>query len=372
MLRGVDCHYVHSVEGRSSFSTCQPASTSGSTLHLHTNIQPTTPLLPCNTNPPKFGIPAWRSIDSRELELMHHWCTRTCYSFTPSLTEHFRDEVGKEALRYDFLMNALLALTSFHVATEVGNAITARSHTAAALQYHNQALSGLREVLPDITASTCNPIFVSSAMLAICAVISPFLHTDMGEMKSVPDAVQPLMNIMRGTGSIIDASHQWLLQGPLSRVVRSAMTRDTSIVVESFPVQELRRLNDMIIDSSSDTLNESGGGSSKHQVYESAIQKLEETSRKGVSMLPWLMRIDPGFMDELRKEHPMAVAVFMYWGVLLHRLDNMWWSKYSGKRLVRRLSATLDGCGGTWDQISEWCRVQVELSPLSGIELDTL
>ena len=116
---------------------------------------------------------------------MHHWCTRTCHGFTPHLTEHFKDDVGKEALRYDFLMNALLALTSFHIATETGNAITARSYTAAALQYHDQALSGLREVLPDITASTCNAIFASSAMLAICAVVSPFLHTDLDEMKTI-------------------------------------------------------------------------------------------------------------------------------------------------------------------------------------------
>lgn len=345
MLRGIRCHYADAVEDGPSSSSCQFAATSELTLDLCTSSRPITTPIICNTSAPRFGTPAWSAIESRELELMHHWCTRTCHGFTPHLTEHFKDDVGKEALRYDFLMNALLALTSFHIATETGNAITARSCTAAALQFHDQALSGLREVLPDITASTCNAIFASSAMLAICAVVSPFLHTDLDEMKTIPDTILPLMGIMRGTGSIIDASHQWLLQGPLSDAIRSAVPRDPSVVIESFPIRELRLLGDMLINSNSDTRNQADGELCKHQIFEHAIQKLEETFRKGNSMLPWLIRIKPGFLDELRNECPMAVAVFMHWIVLLCRLDGTWWSKYSGKKLVRRLSATLDSCG---------------------------
>jgi hypothetical protein len=77
MLRGISCHYAHSVEGRPSSSNGQLAATSELTLDLRTNSRPITTPIICNTSAPRFGTPAWSSIESRELELMHHWCTRT-------------------------------------------------------------------------------------------------------------------------------------------------------------------------------------------------------------------------------------------------------------------------------------------------------
>lgn len=40
----------------------------------------------------------------RELELMHHWCTKTCHSFTSRLSDIFQGYVVEEAVKHDFLM----------------------------------------------------------------------------------------------------------------------------------------------------------------------------------------------------------------------------------------------------------------------------
>jgi hypothetical protein len=45
-------------------------------------------------------------------------------------------------------------------------------------------------------------------------------------------------------------------------------------------------------------------------------------------------------MDELRKEDAMAAAVFMYWSVLLHRLDGMWWCQSTHAQIIQ-LAGTL-------------------------------
>lgn len=301
---------------------------------------------------------------------MHHWCTRTSHGFPSHLVEHFKDDVGKEALRNDFLMNALFALTAFHVAIEAGNAVTARSYTAAALHYQQQATSGLREVLQNITSSTCNAIFTASALLAICAVVAPFLNADTEDGNSVPEMIMPVMEIMRGTGSIISASHRWLFQGPFSGVMRGSVTRSPLLATDPFPVQELRRLNDMFTEDERSAAFETESAHSKHDVFEDAIQKLEDASRKGISMLPWLLKVDARFLDELKKEGSLAVAALMYWGVLLNRLDGTWWSEYAGKMVVRRLANLLDGRGDAWDGIVRWCRLQVELSPFRNHDSD--
>lgn len=50
---------------------------------------------------------------------MHFRCTRTCYSFTSHDAELFRDHVGQEALRHDYLFEALLAIILLHIASEM-------------------------------------------------------------------------------------------------------------------------------------------------------------------------------------------------------------------------------------------------------------
>ncbi|KAH7371930.1 hypothetical protein BKA66DRAFT_468881 [Pyrenochaeta sp. MPI-SDFR-AT-0127] len=358
------CQYPRRAESRGSSSGSQLKDPSVVEVNTETGLVGA-PEAPCSVNYPTFGTSAWRSIGSRELELMHFWCTRTCNSFTPHLTEFFRDHVGKEALRYDYLMNSLLALTSYHIASETGNAVDARSYSSAGLQYHNQALSGLREVLLNITPSTCVAIFACSANISICAVVSPLLHTGSDdEAKSITQAVLPVIDILKGTSSIIDVSHPWLLQGPLSGMMRGSMSRQPSAIKESFPANELRRLNDALFSSRSCAQDKLNNETDKHQIFEDAVQKLEQAAKNGISMLPWLLKIDSRFMDELRKEELMAVAIFMHWSVLLDQLDEKWWAKYSGKRIVKKLSAILHGHGRDWEQINKWCRAQVGLCPL--------
>lgn len=261
---------------------------------------------------------------SRELEVMHYWCTRTCHSFTPHLAELFRDQIGRESLRHEFLMNALLALTSFHIASETENTMDAHSYLNAAFQYYDQAVSGLREVLPNVASSTCVAIFASSAMIAACAIVSPLLHTSPDdEVKSIAEVILAVIDVLRGTSSIIEVSRQWLLQGPLSGILRGDMPRHASAMKNAFPTHELRQLNDALLIRSNYEREERESALGKHEIFEDAVQKLEKAIENEVSMLPWLVKVDSRFMDELWKGEPMAGAIFMHWSVFLNQLDDM-------------------------------------------------
>lgn len=350
MQRDVTCHYALRIEVYPSARRSQLRAVEADELNIKT-VQ--------DAGPSTIDKSICLSTRPGELKLMHHWCTRTCYSFSPQLAELFRDHIGEVALRNEFLMKALLAVTSLHIASETRDVITSRAITRAALQYHSEAISGLRQRLHDITPSSCVALFACSAMIMVCAIVSPLLPTGLSdEIKSTSEAMLSVVDLMRGISSIIDVSRQWLLQGPLGEILRSSVPRKPSAIEKSFPAQELRELNNACL-SNHCWMHD---GRNKHRIFEDAILKLEDAFESGISMLPWLLKIDAEFMEELRKHDSMAVAIFMHWSVLLDRLDEMWWAKYSGKRLVRDLSETLDGRGEEWGVVTTWCRVQVGLN----------
>jgi len=72
------------------------------------------PSLPCSSSPNRI----------REFELMHQWCMKSCHSFSSDLSNVFATYVAEQALHHPFLMDALLALSSLHIANNLASANT--------------------------------------------------------------------------------------------------------------------------------------------------------------------------------------------------------------------------------------------------------
>jgi hypothetical protein len=71
--------------------------------------------------------------------------------------------------------------------------------------------------------------------------------------------------------------------------------------------------------------------------------------------------VQPEFLAALRDGEAVALAVFMQWGVLLDRVDELWWARFAGKLLVEKIACTLDESGDDWVEVTKWCREQVGL-----------
>ncbi|KAF2790173.1 hypothetical protein K505DRAFT_327753 [Melanomma pulvis-pyrius CBS 109.77] len=292
-------------------------------------------------------------IGINDLALMHYWCTRTCYSFTPFGADLFRDHVGQEALRYDYLMEALLALTLLHIASEMDDTIAAGPYVSAALQHQNRGLSGLRATLSDISPSNCDAIFASSVFIMVCAIVSPLLPAGRDDdAKSTAESMLLLVDFINGIASIVELSRKWLENGPMSTIFDHTLKQGLSSD-NWFPAEELRHLvGEAVIH-----------GSHKHQIFEQAIHELETVGKRNRSVVIWVTLVGSDFLDELRSGDLFAITIFMHWGVLLYKTSDMWWTRYSGTRLVGELSSTLVGRGEKWDKIVLDCRQQVGFSP---------
>lgn len=279
---------------------------------------------------------------------MHHWCTRTYTSAGPQFERLFRDYIPREALCHDYLMAALLAFSSFHLASDniINDPSSARQHTSVGLRYQNEALSGLRANLGAISQDNCSPVLLTAILIMACAIVSPLLPVESNERtQSTAEAILPLVNYMNAVESIKGLSQPWLANTPIKNYLDAEL--ESMEVEVPLLVDELQRLNDAtVIDR-------------KRPLFSNIITDLAEASRKEENLVPWLVKAGAEFQAELRSGESMALAIYMHWGAVLDQHRGTWWAKFVGKRLVEELSTVLRDRGPEWEKITTWCRARV-------------
>jgi hypothetical protein len=282
---------------------------------------------------------------------MHHWSTHTYGSAGRQWDRLFKEYVPKEALRADYLMSAVLGLASFHLASEhldKDRSLT-RQYVQAGLQYQDSGLSGLRNALGNINPDNCSSILFTSILISACVIVSPLLPAGTHDTtQSAAEAILPLPEYLNAVDSIKAASLQWLANTSIGEYLDSNFQE--ADVDRPLIVSELRRLNETTVPCA------------KRNTLNDAIAILETASRKEGVIASWLVDVGPDFLEELRQGGSVALAVYMHWGTLLDQLHGVWWARFSGKRLVKELSATLQDRGPEWAYIATWCREQVGLS----------
>lgn len=350
--RGEECRYSRQPAHQINPSSADESSYSSpvdppSTGSADVCIQHTTSASALAPSPPDL-------VGISDVALMHHWCTRTCHTFTSHEAELFRDHVGQEALRHDYLLEALLATTLLHMASETDNPTTASSLVSVALQHQDRSVSGLRATLGHIVPSNCDSIFACSVLVMVCSIVSPLLSNvcETGA-RFTAEAIMLLADFIKGTASVVDLSRPWLEQGPLHKMFKSKCKHFFAATSKWFPAEELRHLRDTAISYDDQT----------HQVFDDAMQELERAFNGEQSTIKWVVRVNPRLIDELKGGNSLAIIIFMLWGVLLHGLDNTWWTQFSGRKLVENLSVSLGGHGGESGKLAIWCRGQVGLPP---------
>ncbi|KAF2993180.1 hypothetical protein E8E13_001205 [Curvularia kusanoi] len=295
----------------------------------------------------------WGHDRIRELELLHHWCLKTSRNFTPDLVDLFQDYLVKEALRNPHLMEALLALAAFHIACETDDPATSRDFTSTGMSYQTRAIAALRTALSSLSPEECDPVFASSVLIMVCVMVSPFLPV--GDRKTFnfnAEAILPLADILRGLGLVIATSQRKVQQGPLSGMFNVAWPSLPHATVSPI-IEDLRRLNAEKSDPATTP------------VFDHAISELERKILDATAVFPWIALAGLEFIERLKLQDSVAMAVFMVWGALMTMADNQWWATFSGKHLVNETSSILSSKGGEYSRIISWCRREVGLQEMN-------
>lgn len=276
-----------------------------------------------------------------EFQLTHHWCTRTCFSFTAKHVDLLRDHAVVEAQKHPFVMDAIFGLTAAHMASEATGTSTTLLQTA--LHYHSEAVGALRGAL-----GTCDleAAFIASLLTMATAVVLPLLH---GEK-----ATQCLLHIRqfhKGIWSIIELNREAFRQGPCGGMLGQASVAECT--PDQDDVEAMNRLRQL-----SDEKTHGG------EDYAWLVNELElGFSFNHKRAIPWVGNVGSSFIDAVARSEPVALVIFLHWAVLLCRLHQMWWAQYAGRILVKELTE-MDGLwqGDLWTDAVTWAKKQAGLS----------
>ncbi|KAL9038423.1 MAG: hypothetical protein Q9214_005287, partial [Letrouitia sp. 1 TL-2023] len=172
-----------------------------------------------------------------------------------------------------------------------------------------------------------------------------------------------------GVAVIVAPAIAWIEQGRLAPVLRRRLRYTVSSESAKMPEDIERALNRL------DEHNEAQADREDELVKLSCcsvIKSLRVCFRQS-SVYPndqgpvlfWLTAIESSYVELLKFRDPMALAIFAYFGAVLHNLGDSWWSNGWGKHIVEFISCVLDD---QWHDLI-WCAKQhVGASYLTGLK----
>ena len=321
------------------------------------------------TPPANIG-PTFSLLD---IELIHHYCTRTYITVSSRLTTHviFRDIVFKEGLRHEFLLHAIMGTAALHKAIVLPRSSDAyEEYAKVALTHQNAALAGYIPAVSKPSEQNSIALFSLSLLLTIWAFASKNLPENLKKagmtltsLSGDPDVRLPggsptiqfveIIMILRGIYSVMQETSQWL-QGDIEEMLRYPRTEDLPPLPQD-------------IDEAYDVLDQ---GVRSHENIDDEVKdlcikqitRLRDISRCR-SVVEWdghifsfFIMTPPAFINCIKQGNPMALAIFAHWAACFRCMDHHWWANGWGQTLVHDVCGLIDM--GTWSTVMDWPRRQ--------------
>ncbi|KAI1143683.1 hypothetical protein F5Y05DRAFT_362116 [Hypoxylon sp. FL0543] len=280
-----------------------------------------------------------------DLELLHHFTTSTCFTFSsePMVRNFWRVNVPRLGFTYQYVLEAILSLAALHLARFKPQ----RRDTLIeqAMIHHNASSSMALAVLNNLSPDESVPMFFFSMLTTYIAFGSP---KDSDNLLIVSHGVMPeWLFLFRGMRSVIqlngDAINSVMSLGFIFNCGRQmneiweANTppeheglKELESTVRSY-VKDPQKLGDLC--HGIDALRRSfaffyGSNFTDDQRLRAAFM--------------WLFKLNDNFVNLLKGRDNEALCVLSFFCVLLQRLDFTWWIEGWGVHLVERIYNVLD------------------------------
>ncbi|RMZ76604.1 hypothetical protein DV738_g4792, partial [Chaetothyriales sp. CBS 135597] len=179
------------------------------------------------------------SFSLREIELIHHYCTRTYITLNSRITTHviFRDTFFQEGLRHEFLLHAIMGTSALHKAVMLPRSSDRfEEYAKVALTHQNAALAGYIPAVSKPSEDNGIALFSLSLLLTLWAFATKDLPENLKKagmaltsLSRDPDVLLPvgsptlqfveIIMILRGIYSVMKETDQWL-QGDIEELLR--------------------------------------------------------------------------------------------------------------------------------------------------------
>lgn len=238
------------------------------------------------------------------------------------------------AFQHDHLLHALLSFTSLHVAYL--RPAEAQAYVTLAEDYRQRTLIRLATILPAIEHRQTEACFWSSIFVGMIALALPAVngHEDV----SPKDLLLGLSTLWRGAGTV----------GKMSAAV-TAVCDPASLSTTAPSVPMMPRLRDAELGLSFERLRECtletdstpAGMADKYVKaiadMAKACSTLEAQGFAG-SILAWFPCLDQSVLEAMVSVDVETNLILIFYGVVLHKLKNIWYISSLGLKLVEQLT----------------------------------
>lgn len=292
------------------------------------------------------------AFNMRDLELLHHFTTETCFTLSNQPLSHrlWQGAVPREGFQHKFLMHGILAVAALHLCYLKPEKQEGYRRTAA--QHQDLALSLFQSVMPIITECNCHAIFALSSLIVVFAFAAPRAQNSLA---FTDDSEEPTgwLSLIRGVRSILISVWPWVKNGSLGGLLPDG--------IEQPHPRELSESMDNQINKLWRLCEKASGGSDVVEAYRETIDGLRtcylkmytKTSTEcevSIAFL-WPTMIPQKFVTMLNSRAPEALIILAHYCVILHHLDKYWWKFGWTVHLLDNIYRVLDQ---SWHSWIEW------------------
>ena len=335
-----------------------------------------------------------------DFELLNTFTTQTCPTLTsfPSICIAYQTTVIAEALNYDYLLEIILAISAFHLASmetepyqpvslcysQISPNLTKKELCLKAGQAHyTQAVRFFRRSLNNLQRNNCHALFACSGLVFIATLAqhhqdhlenplqssSPRIPVSSVSDRSPPAALQNgldkvlhWMRLLRGINTILLPSMIWIEEGPFKTLLvqkQEVLSKYESGDIDPKVACHLDKYYSFLSRAEIDTAVAETCQAALASLRNSfAVATCEIFDHQSIFLWPVVM--SDNYLTLLEARQPEALVILAYFSVLLFVGDFKWWINDWPYDTLSFVKENLDP---KWDVWLQW--------PVSVIGLDS-
>lgn len=294
------------------------------------------------------------SLNILDLELLHNFCTSTCYTLNsdPILKTLWRINVPQLGFEYDFVLRGILSLSALHLARFRPD--RRDWYISQAMLQSHAGLARAAPMLSNITEENCSAMYLFSILTFILKLASPRKPGDLLVMGD--SGLQEWMVFFHGMRVIVKSSHDTLKKGVLSPMFAAGKRR--SQLWEKYGSERPAAMEHLEI---------LRGLIRRHirepdllQVYMEAMSELQKPfalaycgvfqTLETSDVFIFLFRVSEEYLLLLKEPTQEALAIFAYFCAVAKLLEGKWWSEGLSCHLISEVYPLLDEDHKLWVQ----------------------
>lgn len=310
------------------------------------------------------------------MELLHHYLTDTyaTVAIRPQGPPTQLFEVPKLALKHDYLLDTLLAITSLHIAKTRSDEAR-RELVADAVRYQTRALSSYRHSLANLTAEECQALYHCSAKLGVIALGLRGVDPQTAATRATDTLVQ-LSQLWKGTWLILRASrdlvdaetYDMLFQQPewvqpvrrpqpeAERLLEMLRRRAKVDIPEHHHEEPEKDTHGWEVGAPRSPPHFSEDDPSA--IYLATLDYLEILFRvyepEPSRVLAWLVQVPAPFMEMVTFKDPLASAICLLYAATFQELEGKWWVQDFRRQLVEELLPVVVASDSELAEVAQW------------------